>query len=110
MGDFSFTRVSKNGAKSSKLDRFSVSCDVFLSNSSSLALDLNIVDHMPIFLVQDKPDYGLYPFKFFNSWMLEDDFDQAVRSFWSSDSNNVGYCAPIIFKEKLKGLEVILRE
>ena len=80
MGGFYYTRVSNNISKYSKLDRFLVSLDVLemFPDLFSLALELNISDHRPIFLAQKKIDYGPRPFKFFNSWMLEDDFDQVV--------------------------------
>lgn len=101
MEGFSFTRVSKNAAKSSKLDQFLVSHDVLnlLSDFSCLAPDLNIAYHKPIFLAQDKLDYGPRPFKIFNSRMLEDDFYQTVRLFWSKNSNNVEIVPPLFLNK-----------
>ncbi|KAJ0445701.1 putative RNA-directed DNA polymerase [Helianthus annuus] len=70
MGGGSFTYISENGKKLSKLDRFLV-CLGFREqwpNATVLALDRVASDHRPIVLSTVQSDFGHIPFRFFNSW------------------------------------------
>ncbi|KAF5810041.1 putative RNA-directed DNA polymerase [Helianthus annuus] len=70
MGGGSFTYISDNGRKLSKLDRYLV-CLGFMEkwpNASVIALDREVSDHRPIILSTILSDFGHIPFRFFNSW------------------------------------------
>ena len=71
MGGFGYTRVSPNGDKMSKIDRFFITAgvEVCFPELYAMACDNNIADHRPICLKEALQDYGPRPFRFFNSWM-----------------------------------------
>nr|GEW36604.1 RNA-directed DNA polymerase, eukaryota, nucleotide-binding alpha-beta plait domain protein [Tanacetum cinerariifolium] len=72
MDGFSFTWSHKSASKMSKLDRFLIS-DGLLAYFPSLSftcLDKYLSDHRPILLRETNVDYGPYPFRFFNSWLV----------------------------------------
>ncbi|XP_071713248.1 uncharacterized protein [Rutidosis leptorrhynchoides] len=78
LGGRLFTRVSDDGLKFSKLDRFLVS-DVFFSfwNSlSTIAVDRKHSDHCPIMLTDMETNFGPKPFKIFDAWFDKDDIEQ----------------------------------
>ncbi|KAJ9559863.1 hypothetical protein OSB04_005023 [Centaurea solstitialis] len=79
-----FTRISDNGSKLSKLDRFLVSNSFgdFWKNLGVKALERKWSDHIPIVLENSKVDYGPSPFKFFNAWLKEDSLEDVVRNAW----------------------------
>ncbi|KAJ0477029.1 putative RNA-directed DNA polymerase [Helianthus annuus] len=80
MGGGSFTYISDNGRKLSKLDRFLV-CLGFMENwpnASVTALDREASDHRPIVLTVSQSDFGHTPFRFFNSWFEIPDFTTYV--------------------------------
>ncbi|GKC92503.1 hypothetical protein Tco_1157945 [Tanacetum coccineum] len=87
--------MNKAGTKLSKLDRFLVTEDVLDSTPDIriTALDRLCFDHTPILLHVSKSDFGPTPFKFYNLWLLRDDFDDIVKSAWSNlETNNDGRC------------------
>ncbi|XP_022014442.1 uncharacterized protein LOC110913933 [Helianthus annuus] len=70
MGGGSFTYISDNGTKLSKLDRYLV-CLGFRErwpNAAVIALEREVSDHRPIVLSTVQTDFGHIPFRFFNSW------------------------------------------
>lgn len=78
--------------------------DTFI-NISVTALERTISDHRPIILKNENWDYGPYPFKFFDSWLGMEGFDELVREAWSQypiGSNNNKF---ILFKDKIKYLK-----
>ncbi|KAJ0638467.1 putative RNA-directed DNA polymerase [Helianthus annuus] len=80
MGGGRFTYISDNGTKLSKLDRFLV-CLGFLErwpNASVLALNRDISDHRPIILNTTPADFGHTPFRFYNSWLEINGFQEHV--------------------------------
>jgi hypothetical protein len=86
LGGRNFTRMNKIGTKLSKLDRFLVT-QHFLStwpNSYVTVLPRELSDHCPLILKTHSADYGPYPLKFFNSWMLNEDFTKVVTDSWST--------------------------
>ncbi|GKA93697.1 RNA-directed DNA polymerase, eukaryota, reverse transcriptase zinc-binding domain protein, partial [Tanacetum coccineum] len=98
-GDMNAVRNEQE--KLSKLDRFLILEDVIdlLPNIRITALDRIWSDHNPILLHVDKIDFGPFPFKLYNSWLLRDGFDDLIKSEWDSlDSNNSGF--PIKCHEK----------
>ena len=52
------------------------------------ALDRLWSDHTLILFNVLKVDFGPSPFKLYNSWLSRDDFDDVVKSAWSSLGNN----------------------
>ncbi|KAJ0693696.1 putative Endonuclease/exonuclease/phosphatase superfamily [Helianthus annuus] len=69
-GGGSFTYISDNGTKLSKLDRYLV-CLGFKErwpNAAVIALEREASDHRPIVLSTVQSDFGHIPFRFFNSW------------------------------------------
>ncbi|GJS95327.1 RNA-directed DNA polymerase, eukaryota, reverse transcriptase zinc-binding domain protein [Tanacetum coccineum] len=101
-----FTWMNKAGTKVSKLDRFLISEDVI-----DLHLDIRITaldriwsDYNPILLRVDKIDFGPFPFKLYNSWLLRDGFDNLIKFEWDSvDYNNSKF--PIKCHEKFRILK-----
>ncbi|GJT49914.1 hypothetical protein Tco_0976071 [Tanacetum coccineum] len=82
--------MNKAGTKLSKLDRFLISEDVtiWLPDVRITAIDRLWSDHNPILLHIDKTDFGLTPFKLYNSWLLRDGFDNLIKEEWELlDSN-----------------------
>ncbi|KAJ9539609.1 hypothetical protein OSB04_026115 [Centaurea solstitialis] len=82
-----FTRISDDGIKFSKLDRF-LSNQSFVSSWKLLgvrALERKGSDHMPLMLSEDLKDFGPKPFKFFNAWLSEDSLEAIVRESWNCE-------------------------
>ncbi|PWA94519.1 RNA-directed DNA polymerase, eukaryota [Artemisia annua] len=107
MGGYAFTRLSLDGKNMSKLDHFFISEGVSAVCPDLLANVLNnlVSDHRPILLKQEVMDYGPRVFRFFNSWMDENDFEHVVVSAWNGDDQLVQGGAAIKFKNKLKRLK-----
>ncbi|PWA74893.1 RNA-directed DNA polymerase, eukaryota [Artemisia annua] len=80
IGDRYFTWMNKAGKKLSKLHRFLFSKEILevLHDIHITALDRMLSDHTPILLHVLKSDLGPNPFKFYNSWLLRDGFDEVV--------------------------------
>ncbi|KAJ9538570.1 LOW QUALITY PROTEIN: hypothetical protein OSB04_031303 [Centaurea solstitialis] len=102
-----FTRISNDGTKFSKLDRFLMTED-FSSMRKKLkvkALDRGWSDHVPIVLEEDKVDFGPIPFKFFDSWLLEDDLGPILN--WKCEKKSD--CPDRTFRDKLKGVKTAIK-
>nr|GEZ84961.1 RNA-directed DNA polymerase, eukaryota [Tanacetum cinerariifolium] len=84
-------RLSSDGKKMSKLDRFFISEGVsaVCPYLSANVLNNVVSDHRPIILKQEAMDYGLRVFLFFNSWLDEKDFEHVVVSSWNGDDQMV---------------------
>nr|GEV49138.1 putative RNA-directed DNA polymerase, eukaryota, reverse transcriptase zinc-binding domain protein [Tanacetum cinerariifolium] len=84
---YAFTRLSLDGKKMSKLDRFFISegVSVVCPDLSANVLNNVVSDHRPILLKQEAMDYGPRVFRFFNSWLDEKDFEHVVVSSWNGD-------------------------
>lgn len=73
LGGRRFTRVSDDGMKFSKLDRFLVSnsfADSW-SNSAVVAMDRHLLDHCPIIMIDKHVDFGSKPFRVFDVWLKD---------------------------------------
>ncbi|GKE32597.1 putative RNA-directed DNA polymerase, eukaryota, reverse transcriptase zinc-binding domain protein, partial [Tanacetum coccineum] len=79
-------------------------------NFSALVLDSLISDHRPIVLKHSTSDFGPTPFKFYNSWLLDNKFLDLVSQFWEKHIAEVGSNPIIEFKNKMKALKPIIRE
>ncbi|GKA37484.1 cytochrome P450 [Tanacetum coccineum] len=112
LGGMRFTRMNNQGSKLSKLDRFLVSHQ-FLDNwpsSHVLALVREFSDHSPIILQNYIFDYGPVPFKFYNTWLLNKDFESILCNSWSSSGSWVGFSKATVFKKKLQLLKSNLKD
>ncbi|GJW87662.1 RNA-directed DNA polymerase, eukaryota, reverse transcriptase zinc-binding domain protein [Tanacetum coccineum] len=112
LGGHSFTGISVRGDKLSKLDRFLISEDStpYFQNFSALVLDSLISDHKPIVLKPSTLDFGPTPFKFYNSWLLDNKIRELVSQFWEKHIVEVGSNPIIDFKNKMKALKPIIKE
>ncbi|XP_071714730.1 uncharacterized protein [Rutidosis leptorrhynchoides] len=84
LGGRMYTRVSDDGLKFSKLDRFLVS-ENFGSkwvNLAAVVLERNDSDHCPIRLMDDEKNFGSKPCKIFDCWLGDEEADQIVKNTW----------------------------
>ncbi|GJS96004.1 putative nucleotidyltransferase, ribonuclease H [Tanacetum coccineum] len=51
--------------------------------------DHDLTDHCPLDLKTHSVDYGPTPFKFFNSWLLSEDFSSIVALAWQNYNNPI---------------------
>ncbi|XP_071729355.1 uncharacterized protein [Rutidosis leptorrhynchoides] len=105
-----FTRISDDGLKFSKLDRFLVS-DNFHSlwdDLSVIALDRHLSDHCPLMLRDKVVDYGPKPFKVFEEWFNCVEVDNIISVTWKKPVH--GLRKDCIFRDRLKNVKSALRE
>ncbi|XP_071718126.1 uncharacterized protein [Rutidosis leptorrhynchoides] len=81
LGDRKYTRISGDGKKLSKLDRFLVSEKVFLiwENLIATVFDRDISDHCPIMLRDSHVDFGPKPIKIFDEWYELEGVQQVIK-------------------------------
>nr|GEU58439.1 RNA-directed DNA polymerase, eukaryota, reverse transcriptase zinc-binding domain protein [Tanacetum cinerariifolium] len=76
-------------------------------NIGSVALDRKLSDHCPIVLLDKGLDFGPKPFRFFDAWMEETDFQELVRNAWmESVSTSNPDC---VLRGKLKNVKMALK-
>ncbi|XP_071694778.1 uncharacterized protein [Rutidosis leptorrhynchoides] len=100
-----FTRISDDGLKFSKLDRFLVN-DKF----AGLWVDLSVVpidcresDHCPIMLRDRVINFGPKPFKLFDEWFNKEGVDKVIMEAWAKPvSSSRKDC---IFRDRLKNVK-----
>ncbi|XP_071688703.1 uncharacterized protein [Rutidosis leptorrhynchoides] len=105
-----FTRISDDGVKFSKLDRFLVN-DSFIGLWKDLSvhpLDRGVSDHCPLILRDKYIDYGPKPFKIFNEWFKCDGVDEIVNKACSKPVRSKRL--DCMFRDKLKNVKFDLRE
>lgn len=102
--------MNKDGSKLSKLDRFLVSNHFTTKWPNAQVWDLprELSGHCPLIPKTNVNDFGPPPFKFYNSWLLHDDFSAILIDSWSEHPNSNHPI--IIFKEKLKALKIVLKK
>ncbi|XP_071688578.1 uncharacterized protein [Rutidosis leptorrhynchoides] len=105
-----FTRISDDGTKFSKLDRFLVSWKFhsIWGNISAVTLDRTKSDHCPIFLKDAEINYGPKPFKVFDIWFDDKDAGKVVHEAWNTTDYS-GTRMDIKFAVKLKGVKAALK-
>ncbi|GJZ89940.1 putative RNA-directed DNA polymerase [Tanacetum coccineum] len=112
MGGRRFTRMNKFATKLSKLDRILVSRQ-FTSkwpNAQLITLPRDVSDHCPLLHKSHCDNFGPIPFKFFNSWLLNDEFPTIFSQSWSSTLMSSATTHPaIILKEKLQLMKKHIR-
>ncbi|XP_071704285.1 uncharacterized protein [Rutidosis leptorrhynchoides] len=110
LGGMKFTRISDDGLKYSKLDRFLVSeaCMTTWVGISACTLDRGHSDHCPIILKDSNFDFGPRPVRIFDSWFENVECDDLIRNAWDLNTRNTR--ADCIFRDKLKKVKEVLKE
>lgn len=110
IGGTRFTRISDDGSKFSKLDRFLVSENFqeVMGGVVCTALDRRLSDHCPLLLKEDKMrDFGPKPFRTLDVWWNETGVDDIVKDAWRKP---VSSCRPdCVFRDRLKNVKVELK-
>ncbi|XP_071699116.1 uncharacterized protein [Rutidosis leptorrhynchoides] len=104
-----FTRVSDDGVKLSKLDRFLVT-ENFINlwdDLSVIALDRRLSDHCPLVLRDKIIDFGPKPFKVFDEWFNCDDVGDIILGAWKESVR--GSRKDCNFRDKLKNVKSALK-
>nr|KAJ0221007.1 hypothetical protein LSAT_V11C200075540 [Lactuca sativa] len=110
MGGRRFTYANRAGNKHSKLDRYLVSANVLDTWSflNVTAMPRIHSDHCVIILSSGSLDFGPYPFRFFNSLMVDAGFENIVKQGWATryDPRSQLHTSPLsITAGKLKNLK-----
>ncbi|XP_071738724.1 uncharacterized protein [Rutidosis leptorrhynchoides] len=104
-----FTRISDDGMKFSKLDRFLIN-EMFLKlweDLSVMALDRRESDHCLLVLRDKYIDFGPKHFKVFDEWFNKEGVERVIVDAWV---NNVrGSKKDCNFRDKLKNVKFDLR-
>ncbi|XP_071694889.1 uncharacterized protein [Rutidosis leptorrhynchoides] len=104
-----YTRISDDGTKFSKLNRFLVT-DKFLNlldDLSIIALDRKLSEHCLLVLRDKIIDYGPKPFKVFDVWFNNEDVGQVISDAWVLPMS--GQRNDCIFRAKLKNVKGALK-
>ncbi|XP_071741412.1 uncharacterized protein [Rutidosis leptorrhynchoides] len=105
-----FTRISDDGSKFSKLDRFLV-LESFLNSWGDISvtsLDRRTSDHCPIILKDMNEDFGPKPFKIFDLWLECIDVELVIVDAWNKEIK--GSRCDCVFRNKMKNVKEALRE
>ncbi|XP_071727402.1 uncharacterized protein [Rutidosis leptorrhynchoides] len=105
-----FTRISDDGTKFSKLDRFLVN-DNFIKlwkDLSVVALDRRESDHCPLVLRDKVIDFGPKLFKVFDEWLNKDDAIRIINEAWVKPI--IGSRKDCMFRDRLKNVKNDLRK
>ncbi|XP_071713547.1 uncharacterized protein [Rutidosis leptorrhynchoides] len=110
LGGRIFTRVSDDGTKFSKLDRFIVNdCFHGLWNCLSVvALDRGKSDHCPIILKDDIKNFGPKPIKVFDEWLEMEDVDNVIKEAWVENGGG-GNRKDCCLRNKMKRTKLALK-
>ncbi|XP_058769062.1 uncharacterized protein LOC131642920 [Vicia villosa] len=100
-----FTWIKSNGKYMSWIDRFLLS-DCFVEDwkvEGQYISERDVPDHAPIWLKDNRKDWGPKPFKFNNMWFKHEDFDIFMEEEWKKIviKGRVDYC----LVKKLKTLK-----
>ncbi|XP_071727641.1 uncharacterized protein [Rutidosis leptorrhynchoides] len=105
-----FMRISDDGVKFSKIDRFLVN-NRFLSlwdDLSVVALDRHLSDHCPLILRDKVIYYGPKPFKVFDEWFNCEEVDKVIMEAWEQPIR--GSRKDYNFRDRLKNVKKSLKE
>nr|GEW01601.1 hypothetical protein [Tanacetum cinerariifolium] len=85
LGGQRFTGFDKYGSKMSKLDRIMVTHNFFDAwpNPSVLGLERSFLDHCPLLLRVEQPNFRPKMFKVFDHWIGDTDFLTVIKSAWA---------------------------
>ncbi|XP_071718032.1 uncharacterized protein [Rutidosis leptorrhynchoides] len=111
LGGRNFTRVSDDGVKFSKLDRFLVSdkCHFIWSDLTAVALERKFSDHCPIVLKDDERNFGPKPFKVFDAWFTDEGVDKLVQDAWKISVPEIQR-KDCMFRNHLKNVKNALKD
>ncbi|XP_058760697.1 uncharacterized protein LOC131634030 [Vicia villosa] len=79
-----FTWIKSNGKAMSRLDRFLLSESFFedWKVDGQHIGETDVFDHAPIWLKDNRKDWGPKPFKFNNMWFKHEEFDNFMKEEW----------------------------
>ncbi|XP_071740874.1 uncharacterized protein [Rutidosis leptorrhynchoides] len=109
LGGSKFTRISDDGIKYSKLDRFLAS-EKFSSTWEGLSattLAKEHSDHFPIMLKDTNTDFGPKSTRVFDNWLVMADSPDVISSSWGATTRNPK--PGCIFRDKLKNFKEALK-
>ncbi|XP_071727286.1 uncharacterized protein [Rutidosis leptorrhynchoides] len=104
-----FTRISDDGTKFSKLDRFLVS-DHFIrlwDDLSITTMDRFLSDHVPIILQEKVIDFSLKPFKVFDEWLNKEGIEDVINEAWGKLVKGSRFDCN--FRDKMKNVKFALK-
>ncbi|XP_071708396.1 uncharacterized protein [Rutidosis leptorrhynchoides] len=106
-----FTRVSDDGVKYSKLERFLVTEEFnsLWKNLKVVALERKISDHCPILLKDEDKNFGPKPIKVFDEWLKVEGIENVIRDSWN-EAVTVTLRRDNLFRIKLKRLKLQLKD
>ena len=113
IGGRKFTRMSPDGTKLSKIDRFLVSHNFMSSmpNTSVTALPRIYSDHCPLLLDSNGVDFGPSPFRVFNSWLDDAEMAGVVEDSWYKTRTGLNVFSKIeLLSRKLRALKDDLKK
>lgn len=105
-----YTWFWSNGRFKSRIDRALVNeqwLDSF-PDTHLRGLPRSISDHCAISLETKQADWGPKPFQFINAWITHPEFMGAVEKAWKEEE--IRGWGGYVFKEKLKRLQIALKE
>ncbi|XP_071700013.1 uncharacterized protein [Rutidosis leptorrhynchoides] len=105
-----FTRISDDGIKFSKLDRFFVS-NKFLNlweDLSVIPLERIESDHCTLVLRDKLIDFGPKPFKVFNEWLNKEGVVAIIQSAWDNPIKSMR--RDCRFRDRLKNIKFALKD
>lgn len=74
------------------------------ADSCFMALPMYLSDHSPIVLVSNPFDYGPIPFRVFNSWLEDPEYDLVVRE--AAPSLSLRVCQTFYWWKNSSGLKL----
>ncbi|XP_071726742.1 uncharacterized protein [Rutidosis leptorrhynchoides] len=104
-----FTRISDDGLKYSKLDRFLAS-EKFVSawdGLSACILQHKYFDHCPILLKDSNIDFGPKPIRIFDNWFNTKESEIKIKEAWYENPSTIH--ADCNVRDKLKKVKSILK-
>ncbi|XP_071699404.1 uncharacterized protein [Rutidosis leptorrhynchoides] len=110
LGGRIYTRVSDDGTKFSKLERFLVNEKFYRlwDCLAAVVFERTKSDHCPIILKDEEKNFGPKPFKIFDAWFEDEEFENTVKDSWAtSNYNGPGLDCKLMVK--LKDLKAKLR-
>lgn len=109
LGGRKFTRISDNGAKFSKLDRFLVSVEFKAKwgNLGTIALERRLFDHCPVVLKDMDINFGPKPFRALDFLLEEHDIECVAGNAWAIGVKR--WRPNCIFLDKFKNVKNALK-
>ncbi|XP_071689062.1 uncharacterized protein [Rutidosis leptorrhynchoides] len=106
-----YTRVSGDGLKFSKLDRFLVT-ENFLHTWKDLTaciMDRHLSDHCAIILMDEERDFGPKPFKIFDAWLDDEEVSKVIEDAWDKEVAVINR-KDCVFRNRLKNVKNAIKD